>query len=383
MDQRAKFDEGGAEQARMFLARWLFSPLDGVLLEDWLPLLWKRGAAIPPAYWARAGFVTGMSALNSALRPLENRRFAPRLRELRVERPVFVLGHHRSGTTHLWNLLTQDERFAYPTILQAVFPHSFLSLEGLTRTLAQRLAIRKRPQDNVEIHPDGPVEEERALCAATFLSIQMARHFPRHRDAYGRYLTMREVDEDEKVRWKAAFEAFSKKVLLRHGVDKTLVFKSPDHTAKVRLILELFPDARFVHIHRHPYTVYASTLKMERTTQPIYALQRAEPEDQEAFIRWRYRAMYDAFFEDQALIPDGQFSEVSFTDLESRPLEVMERIYRELDLPDFTRAEPALTSYLSTIAGYRKNRHPNLPPEVRTRLQADWAPCFERWGYDP
>jgi len=370
-----------AERAKLFLTNWLFSPLDGVLLQDWLPLLVRQGASIPPRYWPKVGFTTGMAGLNTVMQPLERLRFESRLSERQVFQPVFVLGHHRSGTTHLWNLLTQDPRFAYPSILQAVFPHTFLSMERLVRVVAKPFTIRKRPQDNVEIDPDSPVEEERAICAASFRSIQMARHFPRSRARYERYLTMRDASPAERAAWKQAFDRFARKLVVRHGADKRLIFKSPDHTGKVRLLLELFPDARFVHIHRHPYRVYNSTLKMERTTQPIYAYQSARAEELEDFVLWRYRTMYDAYFEDAPLVPEGQLAEVAFEDLDARPMETVARIYEELSLPDFAVAKPQLEAYVASLAGYRKNSFPELPAETKTKLRRAWEPSFARWGY--
>lgn len=370
-----------ADRAKLFLTNWLFSPLDGVLLQDWLPLLLRQAWSIPPFYWPKVAFTTGMAVLNTAMQPLERFRFEGRLSERAVRQPVFVLGHHRSGTTHLWNLLTQDPRFAYPSILQAVFPHTFLSMERLVRVVAKPFTISKRPQDDVEIDPDSPVEEERAICAATFASIQMARHFPRSRARYERFLTMRDASAAECSAWKQAFARFAKKLVVRHGEDKRLIFKSPDHTGKIRLLLELFPDARFVHIHRHPYRVFNSTLKMERTTQPIYAYQPARREELEDFVLWRYRAMYDAYFEDAPLVPKGQLAEVAFEDLDARPVETVAQIYAQLGLPDFCEARPHLEAYVASLAGYRKNSFPELPSKTKTKLQRAWEPSFARWDY--
>jgi len=372
---------GGVPEAfRRFLADWLFSPLDGVRLGDWVRLLGRRDLLVPPIYWPRTAFTTGMAVLNSVLSRWDRRR-ENEWRTLSVRAPVFVLGHHRSGTTHLWNILSRDPRFAFPSVLQAVFPHSFLTFEPAIRGLAHRLSIRKRPQDNVAIEPDSPIEEERALCTSTFLSIQMARHFPSRRDLFTDHLTLRTATAAERQRWMAAFDQFARKLLVRHGPDRTLLFKSPDHTAKVALILELFPDARFVHIHRDPYTVFASTRKMERRTQPIYAYQRWDDEDLDAFILWRYRAMYDAYLQDRSRIPKGRLVEISFKQLEEAPLETVASIYNGLGLELEPRARESMEDYLLSVSGYRKNVHPELSEDVLERVAERWRPMFEAWGY--
>lgn len=379
MTARADRTAGG-DAARRFLMHWLFTPLAGVTIGDWRQLRRRERLDIPPRYWPRAGFTMLMGVLNSILARREARRFDAEIARLRVRRPVFVLGHHRSGTTHLWNILSQDPRFAYPTVLQSVFPHTFLTFESVARGWTHRLGPRQRPQDNVAFGPDSPIEDERAICTSSFLSLQMARHFPRQREAFTKYLTMRDATAAERAAWKAALDTFARKLLIRHGHDKILLFKTPDHTAKIPLILELYPDARFVHIHRDPYEVFRSTRKMELDSLPAYAYQRFDPEDLDDYILWRYRAMYDAYLEDAKSLPADRLVEVAFADLEREPLAVVERIYRALDLPDFEAARPALTRYVESVSDYRKNVYKGLSTATRRKVDEAWRPYFALWG---
>lgn len=372
---------GAPEQLRRFLASWIFSPLDGVTWGDWWRLLGRPGISVDPVYWPRAAFTSGMALLTSAVARVERRRWSSSWAGVRVKAPVFVVGHHRSGTTHLWNVLSQDPAFAYPSVLQAVFPHSFLTFEPLVRGVAGRFAIRKRPQDNVPIEPDSPIEEERALCTSTFASIQMARHFPAARDQFSQFLTMRDASSETREAWKRAFDQFARKLLVRHGEHRRLLFKSPDHTGKIALIRSLYPDARFVHIHRDPYVVFASTRKMERTTQPIYAFQRWREDEVDDFILWRYRAMYDAYLEDRDALPSNRLVEISFSELESAPLETVRSIYERLEIDSTAGARDAIAAYLESIAGYRKNVHPPLAEPLRARVAEAWRPMFEAFGY--
>ncbi|MEM6746933.1 MAG: sulfotransferase [Pseudomonadota bacterium] len=370
-----------AEERRLWLARWVFSPLAGVTWSGWGRILREHGGSIPPQYWARTAFTSMMATLNSGIVGHERKTYRAEIEAMRVERPVFILGHHRSGTTHLWNLLSKDPRFASPSVLQAVFPQTFLTFEKFARGGAERLAPRKRPQDNVKFSADEPIEEERALCSETFLSIQMGRHFPQKRDTFKTLLGLRDASPEERDTWKASLDRFGRKLMIRHGAEKILLFKAPDHTAKVALIRELYPDARFIHIHRDPYTVFQSTVKMEKTTVPLYAYQKPDEDTLTDFILWRYRAMYDSFFADQPDIPEGQFAEVSFTELEANPLGSLERIYQTLDLGDFETAKPDIEAYAQSIAGYQKNTYTNLPDDLKARVAEAWSENFERWGY--
>jgi len=370
------------ETVRSALMRWVFSPLAGVTVTDWSQLLSRRGTRIDPRYWPRTAFTTAMSLLNSAFAQRE-KHYREAVANTDVEAPVFILGHHRSGTTHLWNLLAVDERFAYPNVLQAVFPHTFLSFESTVQTWAECFAPEQRPQDNVAFSPEAPLEDERALCAITFLSLQMARHFPQDRDDFKRYLTMRGTSADERTRWKRAFDRFARKLLVRHGRNSTLLLKATHHAAKIPLLLDLYPDARFVHIYRHPVRVFKSTMRMEQKTMPLYTYQRMpKPEELKDFVLWRYRALYDAFFEDVELIPDGQFAEVRFESLVENRVQTIEDVYRDLSLSHFEAVRPRLEQYVASIADYSKNTYPDLPLSTRRRISDAWAPCFRRWDYE-
>lgn len=367
---------------RLFLAEWLFTPLAGILLGNWLHLLLRHGKNIGWRYIPKAIFTTFMALLNSLVFLFEKALYQQKIKRQTVTAPVFIIGHHRSGTTHLWNLLTQDERFTYPSVLQAVFPHTFLIFEKMIHGLAQSFAPKKRPQDNVSMNPDSPIEEERALCTATFLSLQMGRHFPQKRDTFLPLLSLSGLSANDKQRWADAFREFAQKLLLRHGSERTLIFKTPDHTAKVQEILKVFPDARFVHIHRHPYHVFRSTVNMEKTTVPLYAYQKPRLHDLEDFVLRRYGIMYDHLLKSKTEVPARQFTEVAYHEVDENPVETVARIYRDLSLPHFENARPRLERYVDSLQGYRKNRYSDLPAEQKQKINEQWKAVFEAYSYE-
>src|SRR4029079_2429408 len=73
-----------------------------------------------------------------------------------------------------------------------------------------------------------------------------------------------------------------------------------------------------------------------------------------------YTRMYDAFFDECRLIPDGRFFEVGYDALVRDPLGVVGSIYASLALDGFEDLRPLMSAYLDTIAGYRKNRHAEM-----------------------
>jgi hypothetical protein len=207
----------------------------------------------------------------------------------------------------------------------------------------------------------------------------MAWAFPRRAEHYDRYLTLRHASAGEVAEWESALAWLVRKLSFKYG--RPLVLKSPGHTCRIRLLLELFPGARFVHIHRNPYDVFRSTRHTARTVTPWWALQRPDYGDLEGRTLRQYREVYDVFFEERGLIPKGHFHEIGFEALEADPVGQVRGTYEALGLPDFGHVEPALRRYLDGITEYRKNTLPDLPADLRSRVAVEWRRCFDEWGY--
>jgi hypothetical protein len=121
---------------------------------------------------------------------------------------------------------------------------------------------------------------------------------------------------------------------------------------------------------------------MIRAGQPLYHLRDGPLQDGDDRIISVYTEMYDAYFEQRALIPEGRLYDVSYEDLERQPVGVIGSIYESLGLRGFEDVKPRLERYLASIAGYRKNRHSDLPEELRQRIATEWGRSFNEWGYE-
>jgi hypothetical protein len=365
------------EKLRVFLVNWLFTSLYGMALDEWLGLLRRHRFSVDPPYLPRAAFMTLSGALTSLIRTYENRKYVARLTETEIKEPLFILGHWRSGTSHLHNLISLDEQFAHPTVWRVLNPHTFLTTERYS-AIVKLASPETRLIDSMDLGADVPFEDEFATCGS-LCSPFLAEAFPRQADFYDRYLTFRTVPPEEVARWKEALLLFYKKLTWKFG--RPLVLKSPPHTGRIALLLEMFPDARFVHIHRHPYAVFRSTKGQARTMQRTLCLQTANSRNLDARIIGRYRTIYDAFFEERDLIPDGQFHEIRFEDLERDPVAQMRGLYESLGIPGFETFRPSLENYVSDNSSYRKNVYEDLPVSLRREISQAWRRSFDEWDY--
>lgn len=353
--------------------------LGGITLPDWLRLLRAEGAGIDFSRLRRAIAITAQSIKNTGMGAAEHRRYDAAIEKVTLQPPLFVLGHWRSGTTHLHELIAQDGRFAFPNTYQVSFPHTFLCTEPADARMVSFFIPKERPMDAMRLSVASPQEDEFGVCAASLKSPYLSMVFPRQRAKFQRYLTFRGVEAAEIAAWSEALVRLLKKVQYRSG--RPLVVKSPPHTARLRLLLDLFPQARFVHIHRDPYRVFQSTRRLFPIMFAWHGLQRPPPADLDEWVLSQYREMYEAFFADRNLVPAGRLHEMSFEALEKDPVGEVGKMYEALGLFDFEGFRLALQSYVNSLAGYRKNTYADLPAELKARIFDSWRFCFEEWGY--
>lgn len=364
---------------RRLFNRTVSTFLYGVNAPTWWRLLRENRFAVDPEYAPRASLITLASLYNSVLGAREERCYGAAVAATPLQPPLIIVGHWRTGTTLLHRLLAQDPRFAYPNLHQVRHPHTFLSSEALHTRLAERLLPRTRPADSMAVGHHLPEEDEFALANLTGYSLIVGGIFPRHLARFVRYLSFRDAPAAELASWKRAYLYFLKKLTWKYG--RPLALKSPYHTARLRLLLDLLPGVRFVHLVRNPYEVFQSTVHSTSLASVYNRVQHAKRKSVPEYVLQRHELIYDAYFEERSLVPPSRLFELRFEELERRPLETMRSLYAHLELPDFAVAEPRLERYLASIAGHQKNRFPDLTPELRQRVARVWRRSFEAWGY--
>lgn len=368
--------EGAWERSKRYLYQRLFSSWAGMAAGDWIRLAAANGG-VSPGYWPRAAFVTLCAAGATAQGALERALFAERVEKAAPLPPLFVLGHWRSGTTHLHKLLSLDEQFAPPTMFDCLFPHGMLT-GGPIRYFLKAFLPKDRIVDGARLGVDEPFEDEFALAILTGLSPYFSWTFPRRRERHDPRLTLDDVDEADC--WKSGLRWFASKLTLKYG--RPLVLKSPPHTARIRHILDVFPEARFVHIHRHPCEVFASTRRLIRFGVDGLRLQTSTDDVDEQIVS-RYRTMHERFDRDLPAVARGRYVEVRFSDLEVNPIGELERIYEGLSLPGWGAASPLVQKWLESKPALTRVAHPSPEESLRGTLRREWGAWFDRWGYDP
>lgn len=330
----------------------------------------------------RALLVITCSLLAQPLRLLEILIYGRRIARVRLaEPPIFIIGHWRSGTTHLHNLLTCDSAFGYVSMYQALAPDICMLGRGWLRPLLGWIVPARRPMDAMAWPMAAPQEEEVALAKTCPYSFYGALLTPRHAvDLFRRRVLLEGVPPAGVAELKREYARILRVATLLSG-GRRLVLKNPVNTARIRLLLELYPGAKFVHIHRCPYEVFRSTRKLHRSLTTLIALHDVAADETEGSVISLYRLLMRRLLADRASIPAGSYAEIRYADLERDPVGQLRELYRQLGLATFDQAEPEMRRHLAAQAAYRKDSH-SLAPAERERIEREWGFAFDALGYE-
>ncbi len=353
----------------------------GMPLHVWWGLVAEHGGKIQPLKLGLAATVSAAAIFNSVAEPLSDARYRRRLRQPpKTPPPVFILGHWRSGTTLLHELMMLDERFCCPSTYQCFAPGHFLLTETLlTRALAWVMPA-KRPMDNVAAGWSRPQEDEFALANMGAPSPYRRMAFPATSTNAPVALDLTKLPADDLARWKSAMRRFLARLAVRDP--RRPILKSPPHTARMGILADMFPGARFLHVVRDPFVVFPSTVRLWRSLDEVQGFQVDRGERLEEYVFACFEEMYAAFERDRPQLAAGQLHEVRYEDLVRDPVGKLAEAYDALQLGDFATLQPTLEDHARSrqMTKYRTNtyRHePRLVSEIARR----WQPFIERYGY--
>lgn len=353
-------------------------PLCGANMGTLLSVLDGAGG-VPLKHWPQMAMIFGSILGRLPFSAAEKVYANAKLKSAEVKTPIFILGHWRSGTTHLYNVMSQDN-FGYVPPLAAGMPWDVFGLMRMFRPLLERALPEHRFIDSIPVTPKSPQEDEVPVANMVPVSFYHGLYFPEHFDRHfdgGIFLDG--LTEKQIAAWERAFLHFLGKLsVLQDG--RRMLIKNPVYTARVAHIRKLFPDARFIHIHRNPHEVFRSMQNFYDKLFAQFALQPYDHVDVDEVILRTYPRMMDRLVEDTKDLPAEKFVELRYDELDADAMGALETIYGQLQIPGFDAAKPRFEAYLGTVKSYRKNAYV-YPTESAELVENRWGAFLDRWEY--
>jgi hypothetical protein len=353
----------------------------GVRFLPWLRVLARNGFRIAPSRLPMAAGITAASLGNELLHAVQTAIWGRGLAAARLEAdPIVILGHWRSGTTLLHELLARDPRLTAPNTLHCAAPSHFVLSEEFARDWLGCLLPERRPMDGMRIGFERPQEDELALCNLGLPSPWWIVAFPNEPPPDPLYEDLEGLAPRDRDRWLASWTGFLRAVQFEHP--GRLVLKNPLHTHRVPLIRSVFPATDFIHIVRDPHDMVPSCLHFWRRISAVHGLQRPRADGLEdrvidSILRMdrRLHATWDG-------IPPGRRFRTRYEDLVAEPIAVLRDMYAHFGWPGVDDAEPHWRNHLAEERDYRRNDL-SLDDGLRRRIAGELAEVLTRYGYPP
>lgn len=350
-------------------------------MSAWFRLLRENRFAVTPARIPLALSVTTASTANSLFAGTQSLFFGRRIATTQIHKdPIFVVGHWRSGTTLLHQLLTLDSRYTFPDTYACMAPSHFLISRYLVPWWLGLLTPKRRPMDNVRVGWKEPQEDEWALCLAGLPTVYRTVAFPRHLPQCPESLSLNDLSPEVAQQWEQTLRNFLQSIMIGKE-NSRLVLKSPTHTARIGHLCRMFPQARFIHVVRNPLNVFPSTMKLWTRLATDHGLQLPDEEELRANVIHTFKQMYDAFEQQRHEIPENQICDVHYEELVSDPIGQLARIYDDLNLGEFDNVRPKIEQRAKYTSGYQTNRYQVSDGDCQL-VAHKWGDFCDRYGYE-
>ncbi|HLI22535.1 MAG TPA: sulfotransferase, partial [Stellaceae bacterium] len=298
-----------------------------------------------------------------------------------IERPIFVTGLPRSGTTFLHNLLVEDPNNAVPRCWQTIYPLSAgddrRAARAIRKVDGQLRWFRVVAPDLAAMHPITATapQECSEITAHVFSSLRFdtTHHVPSYRtwlDRSGHLAAYR-------------FHRRFLQHLSRHAPPAARwVLKCPDHVFALDEIRRVYPDARFVFVHRDPIRVLASVARLTEVLRQPFArrLDRASI-GRQVCDHWADGAA--RILAASETLPANDVVHIRYRDLVGDPVGTVMRVYAAFGLPHDEGFKERINRYVAAKpnGGYGQLRYRledyGIDMARERRRYADYVATFD------
>jgi omega-hydroxy-beta-dihydromenaquinone-9 sulfotransferase len=316
----------------------------------------KRNGGISGKFIGRNFFLSQNSMISARMAKKEAQAFHEKIKSTELPKnPVFIVGHWRTGSTFLHQLLDIDPVLFAPKVFHVAQVDSFLVSKDFFEPKMSRIIGTKRPMDNVKIGFNEPQEDEYALLKLTNCSPLEDIIFPKGEnyflDNYEDFMPAK----SEKENFVQAFSWFTTRLFIQSG--KRIVFKNPFHSLRIPLLNEMFPEAKYIHIYRNPLAVAPSTINMWDIVAKENALKTGWHKPGAEEVAKFYMKLENSLREELAKMPENKYCQVKFEDFEQNPAQTVKNVYAKLGLDIKNDYENKINAYIRNLKNYKKNSY--------------------------
>ncbi len=338
--------------------------------------------------------------------------FFPGYRHIKIKKPVFIIGHPRSGTTFLHTLLTPTEEFLvfkdwelnHPSLtIRKFLKHSrmvriFISLISDLRFSPYRIIrqFKKKKEDNgigrtlyYKENIELIAQEEELLFLhildTQFLTLETPLGFSKK----GYPELCFHDDQSHQERSVLFFKNCLKRQIYSTG-KKQIIAKINFSLFRIKTLLKVFPDAKIIYLVRSPLETMPSHFSLHlRLLDKQFGLKNIPDDKLQQYYehRYNYNILFYKYFDDLMEnngIPKNKILEINYDSLKNDLKNTVNRMKSFADLPFSPELERIVTKRAGEQSAY-KRKHTNLSLEELNlsdeKIRSDFDFVFKRYGF--
>lgn len=296
----------------------------------------------------------------------------PEIHDVKIERPIIVVGLPRSGTTHLVNLIAADQRLRSMPLWEGQEPvpdpNEQPGEDGIDPRWHRCNAIWERMKATSPLisamHPMEPdhIHEELEFMLPDFTSynLEWIARAPKWRDYY--------LAHDQTPHYQGALLT-GLKILQWKKPRERWILKCPQHLEQIGPLMATFPDATIVVTHRDPISVIqsAATMNAYASRQNYH---HTDPQWYLDYWHDRIQRLLRASVRDRDQLPSQRTHDVLFHEFMADDVGTVEQIYEVAGLEMTAEARSQIQSYMDA---HPRGKDGQVVYDVRQDFGADPA----------
>jgi hypothetical protein len=351
----------------------------GIKLDQLFRLLHRNKLTYNAKNIFRLVFLIQSACWSSFFSWIEKARYSQALKKADTpDDPIFIIGHWRTGSTFLHQLMSLDPGLSAPTLFQVAVPDSFLVSYSYYRPIFKQVVSEHRPMDQVKIGMDEPQEDEYAIYRLTNYSPLENLVFPKSPSYFLNHGSPFLPSGEQLEKWKKDVKAFYTKLYFKGR--KRIVSKNPFNSFRIHALYEMFPNARFINIVRNPHCVVPSTIHMWSILGKQNSMNTIGTRPPFSEVVGFLKNLLETVEKDSEILPAEAMVQIKFEDLEKSPVEVLKEVYRQLDLPFSIVFEDRINSFMQQNRAFRKNSF-SMTDEEKSLISRELADQIKTCNY--